>query len=163
MTRSAGRPGVVTAATALLATIACVGLAGVDPLSTLAGIGGLVGVVVGLGRRTRPAVTLGCGCLGAAVVLGAVAGAGGPATVAATGTVLFAWTAGQTSCELADHGRTARTMRLELTHVAGTALLVGGAAGVALLPRLLRVTPSPVGLALVLLGAVCLTGGLLTR
>jgi hypothetical protein len=146
---------------ALLAALAGVVLAGVDPLSTLAGVSGVGLLAAGLARRSRPAVTVGAASLGAAVVLGGVAGAGGPAVVAATAVAVLAWTAGQTSVELADNGVAARTARFELTHVAGTSVLLAAVAGATLLPRVVRVRASPLGLALVLLGAVCLTGGLL--
>jgi len=161
VSRSVGRPGTVTGATALLAALGGLVLAGVDGLSTLAGVGGLALLAVGLVRRTRPAVTLGAGCLGTAVVLGGLAGAERSAVVAATAAAVLAWTTGQTSVELADHGAAARTARFEVTHVAGTGLLLAAVAGVTLLPRVVRVTPSPLGLALVVLGAVCLTGALL--
>lgn len=156
-----GRPGVLSGGTALVAALIGVVLAGVDPLSTLAGLGGTGLLAVGLVRRTRPAVTLGATGLGGAVVLGGVAGAGGAAVVGATAAVVLAWTVGQTSVELADHGPTARTARFELTHLGGTSLLLGAAAGIVLAPRLLRVDPSPLGVTLVLVGGVCLTGALL--
>ena len=158
-----GRPGALSGGTALVAALLGVVLAGVDPLSTLTGLGGTGLLAAGLVRRTRPAVTLGAAGLGGAVVLGGVAGAGGAAVVGAAAAVVLAWTAGQTSVELADHGHAARTRRFELIQLAGTSLLLGAAAGLALAPRFLRVDPSPIGVALVLVGGVCLTGALLVR
>jgi len=160
VTRFVG-PGAASGGAALVAALCAVVLAGVDGLSTLAGLGGTGLLAVGLVRRTRPAVTLGAAGLGGAVVLGGVAGAGGPAVAGATATAVLAWTAGQTSVELTDHGTAARTTRFEVAHLAGTSLLLGTAVGVALLPRFLRVEPSPLGTTLVLVGGVCLTGALL--
>ena len=88
------------------------------------------------------------------------AGGLGPSVVAAGCAILLAWTTGRTSVQLQRDLPRADTLRLEATHVAGTTTLVCGAGSIALLPGVLTIHPSPLGLVLVAFGAIVLTAGL---
>lgn len=149
--------GVVAAIAAIVAFL----LTGSGPRPTLVGLAGVVLLVAGVGRVRGDAITVGAGCLFAATLLAGTGGVEGPSVVAATAAVVVAYTVGQTSVELRTDLSGADVRRLSYTHVAGTTVLVGGAAGVVLLPSALTVRPSPLGLALVLFGAVALTAALL--
>lgn len=151
--------GAVAACAGLLAFV----LSGTGGLSTLLGAGGVLALLGGLRLRRRGAVTLGCACLFGATVLAGVDGAGTWTVVTASGAAVVAWTVGQTSAELATDLQGANVSRLSFTHVAGTVALVGAAATLSLVPQYLAVTPSPLGLALVLFGAVTLTTAHLAR
>ncbi|MFB6268885.1 MAG: hypothetical protein ABEH83_03015 [Halobacterium sp.] len=151
------RPGTISGAAAVVAAAFSVVLAGVDAFATVVGATGLLCVAAGVVERRRSPVTLGAALLGVATLAGGAAGAGTAAVVAAACAAMVAWTLGQTSAALASTDAAARTVALELTHVAGTTAVAGVAAGVALAPRAVDFDASPLGLALVVVGGLALT------
>lgn len=158
-------------AAAVAATVALV-IVGTGAAPTVLGGVGALAVWWGLLRRRSAAITVGCAALFAALLWTGVTsggdvsssglelGADGWALLAAAGAIVLAWTVGRTSVELRGDLSEAATRRLEATHVAGTTVLVGGATGIAVLPEVVTVRPSPLGLALVVFGAVTLTTAL---
>ncbi|WP_136717407.1 DUF7519 family protein [Halorientalis salina] len=137
-------------------------LVAVGGLATVVGAAGLCSLAVGCLTGSRSAVTLGAVGLFAAMVVAGVGGVGAPTLVGSSAAALIAWTVGQTATELRTaFDARARTQALELTHVAGTALVATAVGGVALAPQALTVDPTPLGTTLLLGGAVLLTTSLL--
>lgn len=164
--------GRIAGVAAGLAGVVALVLVGTGAGPTIVGGLGLAVLSGGLLRRRSAAITLGCAGLFAALLWTGVAGGGTGATsgagagaanwaiLAAAGAIVLAWTIGRTSVDLRRELSDTDTRRLEATQVAGRTLLVGGATGIALLPGTTTVRPSPLGLALVLFGAVTLTSAL---
>lgn len=153
----------VTDAGAVCAALLAFVLSGTSAPATLQGGLGVLLLLAGLRRRRRALLTVGCAGLFGATLYAGATGAGGWTVVAASGAAVVAWTAGQTSVELETALPEADVRRLAFTHLAGTTALVSAAAALALVPQYLDVTPSPLGLVLVLFGAVALTTAHLTR
>lgn len=155
-----GRPGRLSGVAALIAAILVVVLVGTGAVPTLLGALGVVAVAAGLVSSRSRVLAVGVLAGFGAILLGGVAGIDAPSAVAAGVASVLAWTAGSTSIELRDEiGRTG-TLRLEATHVAGTTVLVGGVGAVVLAATIVPVDASPVGLALVVFGALCIAAGL---
>lgn len=155
------RPGRLAAGGAVVAAIGAVVLAGVDGPSTLAGATGTVVLVTGVATGRGALVTAGAASLGVSVLFAGLTGASAPGVVGATGTLVVAWTLGQTSVALATYDPDARTAVFEYAQIAGVTVVTSAAAGVALAPGVVDVDASPVGVALVLFGGVALTATLL--
>lgn len=101
-----------------------------DPLAAMLAVTGLAGYAVGwLSIRPR-LIDLGALALALAVLAGAVTGWGPVETGVATVAAVVAWHLGTASIALGDQlGRRARTVRLELLHLA-IAIAVGAPVGV---------------------------------
>lgn len=123
-------PGLTSAAIAIaLATAASVLLAP-PSVGSAVGATGTMGLAVGVLTRSRRRVTLGTGVVLAGVVLASATAVGPAALVAATLLALLAWDAGRYGITVGEQlGRDAATARLELAHVAASAVV--GTAGAA--------------------------------
>lgn len=159
--------GRITGCGAGLAGLVAFVLVGTGAGPTVLGGLGVLALGGGVLRGRLGAVSVGCASLFGALLwagvrsggaaTGASPGAGGWAIVAAGGAIVLAWTLGRSSVELRRDLPDADTRRLESTQVAGTTVLVGGAVAIVSLPGLLTVGSSPLGLVLVVFGAVTLT------
>lgn len=155
------RPGRIAAGYATGAALVAFGLAGVGTLATALGAFGLIAVAVGSIRGRVALVTAGCVVQFGAIVAGGAAGAGTAQLVGAAAALVVAWTVGRTAVELRGAlDSAADSHSLEATHAAGTTAVALGAAGVAVAPTVVSVDSSPVGVALLLVGGVCLTAAL---
>jgi hypothetical protein len=155
------KPGRLAAGYATGAAVVAFVLAGVGALATVLGALGLIGIAVGAFRGRAGLVTVGSLGQFGAIVTGGVAGAGAPQLVAAGGAVVVAWTVGRTATELrAALDTAAESRRLEATHAAGTSAVTLAAAGIAIAPTVVSVEATPVGVALLLVGGICLTAAL---
>lgn len=152
--------GRLTGAVAIAAAIPAVVLVGTGPVATVVGVAGLAALVAGLAAGRGAAVTLGSAGLFAATLAAGVEGVGAPTVVTASGATVVAWTVGRTSVDLRSDLSGTDARRLEATHAAGTTAIVGAACAIALLPRFLSISPSPLGLVLLLGGAIALTAAL---
>ncbi|AGN01935.1 hypothetical protein L593_09950 [Salinarchaeum sp. Harcht-Bsk1] len=158
--------GRLAGACATLASTIALVLVGTGTWPTLLGGAGLALLLGGLVRRRIGAVTLGCTGSFAALLFatasdpGTAGGLGSWSVVAAGGAIVLAWTTGRTSVQLRTELPRANTTRLEATHVAGTTVLLGAACSIALLPGVITIYPSPLGLVLVAFGAIVLSAGL---
>jgi len=150
-----GRPSAVAA---LLAGGVAALLVSVTTVTTLMGLAAVTVLAVGLRHRSRSLVTLGAlGLFGALLLSGGVSTRPGLTLAAGVGSLLC-WTFAQTAVDLSGSLGTARTDRLERTHLAGTTALVAATAIV--LDVLYRVdwgTLPPLAVACLLAGAVSLT------
>ena len=88
----------------------------------LAGVAGFLGLVTGLARGSRTAVTLGAaGLFGGAVLAGTEGAPVGPVLVGAVAAVV-AWDTATTAVSVGEQlGRAAETRRLEVTHALASA------------------------------------------
>lgn len=134
----------------------------------LAVVPGLVGVgmiAVGLYRRSRAIITVGTVGLLAGIVLSGILGARPTIVLVATVTATLAWDASQNALTVgARLGRAAETHRVEIVHIAMTAIVTTLAAGSGYVVTQVTVgSLSPIALAILLLAAVTLTVALRTQ
>ncbi|MDS0220172.1 hypothetical protein NDI54_02280 [Haloarcula sp. S1AR25-5A] len=155
------RTGVVCGGAALSAGVVTLFVAGISVVSTGAALVGVVLLAGGQLVQSRRLVDLASASLFLALLVAALQGATTTTVLAAGGTTVLAWTFAHAAIDLyADLG-TAPSTPVELTHVAGTTGLVGGAVVVTtLLFRLDVPQLSPLALASIVLGAIALTAAL---
>lgn len=149
------KPGRLSAGLAALAGLASLSASGVTTAATALGGVGFLLLLGGIVRGRLIGVALGALGLVGAVPLAALGGAGTAALLLATGTAALAYDLGETAVEtrrLLDTEST--TVRGEVTHAAGIALLLGVAAAGSLLAfRLAAGRGSTLAVAALLVGA----------
>lgn len=144
--------------------LAVLGLAA-TPLALAPGVIGAIAVGFGCYRGSRPTITLGSAGLLAGVVIAGALGARPTAVLVATVAVALAWDAGRNAVTVgARLGRAADTRRVEIVHIASTAVVATlAAAGGYLVARASVGSQSPVALVVLLVAAVLLTAALRGR
>lgn len=130
--------------------------------TVLAVVPGLVGgglIAVGVYRRSRTTITVGTVGILVGIVLSGVLGARPTIVLAAIITATLAWDASQNAITVGTRlGRAAETRRVEIVHIAMTAIITTLAAGSGYVVTQVTVgSLSPVALAILLLAAVTLT------
>jgi hypothetical protein len=133
--------------------------------TTLAVVPGLVGggmIAVGVSRCSRAAITVGTVGLLAGIVLSGVLGARPTIVLVTTITATLAWDASQNAITVGTRlGRTAETHRVEIVHIAMTAVVTTITAGSGYVIAQVSVgSLSPAALVTLLLAAVTLTAAL---
>lgn len=153
--------GRTTAIAAVVAGLLPAVLAGVDAVASLVGLGSLVLLGWGVRRGSGVAVTVAAVALFGELLLAGAAGVDAGSLLAGASGVVLALTFGHASVDLATGAGRAPTRDHELAHVAGTSVLVGGAAAViGLLSTVDWGQLPPLAVALLVLGAVALLAAL---
>ena len=151
-------PGRLSASLALLVAVVSVLASGITTAGTGFGLLGLLALAGGLLTNRSLAVLAGGGALATATVLAGLAGGSPPALLVGTGAAILSFDLGQTALETRSYDASTATTRGELAHALSAMVFVSVLGGGALLVfRAAAGQGSPVALAALLVGAVCLT------